>query len=195
MATPRRSGPPLHLRVSERRVTRTAKNGKVDVFAARFEGKRLNAPDDIVVRRTETFTSPTRHSAISRTRASWISTASFTSTPEANWTPSRDGRPAPPRSRALAQRPHAVRRRCGRAKHSRVRISGRQRHSLNERRLRREKSNGVPGGLRTDEKGNLYVAAKNVYVYSPRGELLKDIQLAQTPSNLRSATPIFPLST
>ncbi len=35
----------------ERRVTRTAKNGKVDVIAARFEGKRLNAPNDIVVRR------------------------------------------------------------------------------------------------------------------------------------------------
>src|SRR5579871_5448690 len=35
----------------ERRVTRTAKNGKVDVLAARFEGKRLNAPSGIVVRR------------------------------------------------------------------------------------------------------------------------------------------------
>ena len=35
----------------ERRVTRTAKNGKVDVLASRFEGKRLNAPNDIVVRR------------------------------------------------------------------------------------------------------------------------------------------------
>lgn len=35
----------------ERRVTRTAKNGKVEVIAARFEGKRLNAPNDVVVRR------------------------------------------------------------------------------------------------------------------------------------------------
>ena len=35
----------------ERRVTRTLKNGKVEVLAARFEGKRLNAPNDIVVRR------------------------------------------------------------------------------------------------------------------------------------------------
>ncbi len=34
-----------------RRVTRTGKNGKTDVLAARFEGKRLNAPSDIVVRR------------------------------------------------------------------------------------------------------------------------------------------------
>src|SRR5580692_4818292 len=35
----------------ERRVTRTDKKGKVEVLAARFEGKRLNAPNDIVVRR------------------------------------------------------------------------------------------------------------------------------------------------
>jgi len=35
----------------DRRITRTSKNGKVDVLAARYEGKRLNAPNDIVVRR------------------------------------------------------------------------------------------------------------------------------------------------
>src|SRR6185437_9243529 len=34
----------------ERLITRTAKNGKVDVIAAKFEGKRFNAPADIVVR-------------------------------------------------------------------------------------------------------------------------------------------------
>jgi gluconolactonase len=35
----------------QRRITRTLKNGKVEVLAARFEGKRFNAPNDIVVRR------------------------------------------------------------------------------------------------------------------------------------------------
>ena len=34
-----------------RRIVRTDKKGKVDVIAERFEGKRLNAPNDIVVRR------------------------------------------------------------------------------------------------------------------------------------------------
>ena len=43
---------------------------------------------------------------------------------------------------------------------------------------------GVPGGLRTDEKGNVYAAAEAVFVYSPKGEMLKEIQLAGTPSNL-----------
>src|SRR5687768_12212960 len=34
-----------------RRVTRTDKNGKIEVIAEKYLGKRLNAPNDIVVRR------------------------------------------------------------------------------------------------------------------------------------------------
>ena len=49
----------------------------------------------------------------------------------------------------------------------------------------------LPAGMRTDEKGNLYVAAKYLYVYSPRGELLKDIRLSETPSNLAFGDPDF----
>lgn len=43
-----------------RRVTRTEKNGKVIVLADSFEGKRLNAPNDIVVKSDDTiwFTDP-----------------------------------------------------------------------------------------------------------------------------------------
>jgi gluconolactonase len=43
-----------------RRVTRTEKNGEITVLADRFEGKRLNAPNDIVVKSDDTiwFTDP-----------------------------------------------------------------------------------------------------------------------------------------
>jgi gluconolactonase len=43
-----------------RRITRTEKNGKITVLADNFEGKRLNAPNDIVVRSDDTiwFTDP-----------------------------------------------------------------------------------------------------------------------------------------
>ena len=43
---------------------------------------------------------------------------------------------------------------------------------------------GVPDGIRTDEKGNLYVAAKFVYVYSDDAKLIGTIELGETPSNL-----------
>jgi gluconolactonase len=42
---------------------------------------------------------------------------------------------------------------------------------------------GIPDGIRTDEKGNLYVAAKGIAVYSPEGKLLTTIPVAETPSN------------
>jgi gluconolactonase len=43
-----------------RRVTRTEKNGQITVLADSFEGKRLNAPNDVVVRSDDTiwFTDP-----------------------------------------------------------------------------------------------------------------------------------------
>jgi gluconolactonase len=56
--------------------------------------------------------------------------------------------------------------------------------SASNERVFVDKLSGVPGGLRTDEKGNVYAAAKAVFVYSPKGEMLKQIQLAETPSNL-----------
>ena len=42
---------------------------------------------------------------------------------------------------------------------------------------------GVPDGIRTDEKGNIYVAAKAISVYSPDGKLLTTIPLPETPAN------------
>jgi gluconolactonase len=48
---------------------------------------------------------------------------------------------------------------------------------------------GVPDGIRTDEKGNLYVAAKGILVYSPEGKLLATIPLAETPSNCAFGDP------
>ncbi len=47
-----------------------------------------------------------------------------------------------------------------------------------------EKIAGVPDGLRTDEKGNLYVAAKNVFIYSPQGEYIRAVELGEAPTNL-----------
>jgi gluconolactonase len=47
-----------------------------------------------------------------------------------------------------------------------------------------EKIPGVPDGLRIDEKGNVFVAAKQVYVYNPQGEQVSAFALPETPTNL-----------
>jgi gluconolactonase len=46
-----RNGSLYSCEYKSRRVTRTDRNGKIEVFVERFEGKRFNAPNDIVVRR------------------------------------------------------------------------------------------------------------------------------------------------
>jgi gluconolactonase len=42
---------------------------------------------------------------------------------------------------------------------------------------------GVPGGISVDEKGNLYVAAKGIAVYSAEGHLVHVIEMKEQPSN------------
>jgi gluconolactonase len=42
---------------------------------------------------------------------------------------------------------------------------------------------GVPDGMKTDEKGNLYVTAKQVSVYSPEGKPIGTIAVPEVPAN------------
>ena len=50
---------------------------------------------------------------------------------------------------------------------------------------------GVPNGVRVDEKGNVYVAAKDVSVYTSEGKALIQIPVADGPSNLAFGDPDF----
>ena len=58
---PRPARPPRHLRASRRRVTRTEYDGTITVLADRYQGKRLNSPNDVMVKSDGTiwFTDPT----------------------------------------------------------------------------------------------------------------------------------------
>ena len=42
---------------------------------------------------------------------------------------------------------------------------------------------GVSGGISADEKGNLYVAAKGIAVYSPEGRLVHVMEMKELPSS------------
>ena len=54
--------------------------------------------------------------------------------------------------------------------------------AVSNERVAISKIAGVPDGICVDEKGNLYVAAKGLAVYSPEGKLLNTFELAETPS-------------
>jgi gluconolactonase len=163
-------------------VVRVDKKGKMDVVADRFEGKRLNAPNDVVVRRDGNiyFTDPAFGSQQDSQELDFFGI--FRVTPRgvveaiARWKTRPNGIALSENGRTLyvtdsdSQTIHAFDlANNGTATNDRVVVS---------------KIVGVPGGLRLDEDDNIFVAARHVFVYSPKGELIRTIEFGETPSNL-----------
>lgn len=170
----------------QRRVTRTSKNGKVEVLAARFEGKRLNAPNDITVRRDGHvfFTDPAFGNQQDTRELDFYGVFHLTPRGELDAIARLKTRPngiaLSPNGKTLyvtdsdARSIRAFDLDHGAAEHVVV-----------------DKIPGVPDGIRVDEKGNLWVAAKAVYDYSPQGKLLGEIDIPETPTNLAFGSADF----
>ncbi len=175
----------------QRRITRTLKNGKVEVLAARFEGKRLNAPNDIVVRRDGHvyFTDPAFGSQEDTRELDFYGVFHITPKGEldtvARWKTRPNGIAFSPNGKTLYVSDSDARN---------VRAYDLDGKGVaSKERVVVDKIPGIPDGLRTDENGNLYVAAKNVYVYAlPNNgpaKLLGEVPVGETPSNLAFGDP------
>jgi len=164
-----------------RRLTRTDRKGKVTAIIGRWNGVRLNAPNDVVVRRDGHiyFTDPAFGSQADARELDFYGVYHVTPKGEAEVIAKPQGRPngvalAPggkilyvANSDERNLRAYDLDRR-GRASNERVLVSG---------------IDGPPDGMAVDEHGNIYVAANQLPVYSPRGELLHTIKLPEKPSN------------
>jgi len=165
-----------------RRLVRTDRKGKTEVVAERFEGKKLNAPNDLVVRRDGNvyFTDPAFGEQQDSVELGFygvfrVDTKGVLSA-IARWKTRPNGIALSENGRTLfvsdsdSQTVHAFDLdKDGVASNDRVVIS---------------KIEGAPGGIRTDAAGNIYVAARDVFIYSPKGELLRTLRLGEQPSNL-----------
>ena len=165
-----------------RRVTRTDKKGKLEVLAAKYQGKRLNSPNDITVRHDGQvyFTDPAFGSANDARELDFYGIFHITPRGElslvARW---------PTRPNGIALSPDGGSLYVADSDLHLVRAYDVDQHgnASNERVLVSD-IKGVPGGLRTDEHGNLYVAAAAVSVYNPTGKQIGEIPTSETPSNL-----------
>jgi gluconolactonase len=165
-----------------RRVTRTDKKGKIEVVADKFEGKRLNAPNDITVRHDNNvyFTDPAFGSQMDTRELNFFGIYHISPKGELEVIAKPKGRPngitLAPGGKILyvvnsdEKKVYAYDLdKNGAASNERVAIAA---------------TEGVPDGIRTDEKGNIYVAAKGVLIYSPEGKLIRQVALSEKPSNL-----------
>jgi gluconolactonase len=164
-----------------RRVVRQDKKGKVEVLADKWQGKRLNAPNDIVVRKDGEvyFTDPAFGNQEDTRELDFFGVYHVSRKGELELVAKPRGRPngvaLSPNGRILYvanSDDHTVSAydldKNGAASNERVIIS---------------KIEGVPDGMRVDDRGNLYVAAKGLFVYSAEGKQLAYVQVPETPSN------------
>lgn len=165
-----------------RRVVRQKKDGSVEVMAETFEGKRLNAPNDIVVRKDGHvwFTDPAFGVQAETRELDFYGIYHISPKGELSLVAKPKGRPNGITLSANGKTLYVANsdERCVYA----YDVDGQGRAS-NEHVLLKDIP-GPPDGLKLDEKGNFYIAAGQLVVYSPQGKLLRDIEMPEKPSNL-----------
>lgn len=163
------------------RVVRTNLDGSETVAAGEYQGKRLNAPNDVAVRQDgQVYFSDPATTAVLEERALSFS-GLYHATPQGKVT-----------LIAKMPRPNGVAlTRDGRTLY----VSDSQERAIYAYDLDREGNashvrtvisnvEGVPDGLRVAANGNLYIACKGVAIYTPQGKLVKMIDFPETPANV-----------
>ncbi len=164
-----------------RRVVRTDKNGQIEVLADRWQGKRLNAPNDIAVRRDGHvwFTDPAFASEQDTRELDFYGVYHIEPSGKLEVVAKPRGRP-----NGVALSPDG----------KTLYVTNSDERNVRQYRLGRKGEasqetvlipyiDGVPDGIRTDSSGNLYVAARNLFIFSSKGQLLGMVPFDDAPSN------------
>jgi gluconolactonase len=164
-----------------RRVTRLDMNGKVETLAESWQGRKFNAPNDIVVRRDGHvyFTDPAFGSANDRRDLDFYGVWHISPKGDldtlAKWQTRPNGIAVSADGKVLFV--------CDSDRHAVVAFDlDRAGAAGNQRDVVRNVA-GVPGGVKTDVDGRFYVATRGVAVYSPQGKLQRTLMESENTSN------------
>jgi gluconolactonase len=165
-----------------RRVMRTDKKGAVEAIAEKWEGKRFNGPNDIVTGRNGNvwFTDPAFGEQADHRELDFYGVFHITAKGELKLVAKPVGRP-----NGIALSPNGRTLYVANSDERNIRAYDIDRNGeASNERIFAAGLGGVPGGLRVDEAGNLYVAGKGISIFSPQGKLLHVIETSIRASNL-----------
>jgi gluconolactonase len=164
-----------------RRVSRMNAQGGIESFTETFQSKRFNAPNDIVVRRDGQvyFTDPAFGSAADSRDLDYYGIYHVTPKGEVSLVAQWQTRP---NGIALS------------ADGKLLYVSDSDRHAVMAFDVGRDGETGnardlikgvagVPGGLKTDVEGRLYVAGRGISVYSAQGKLERTMLVGENATN------------
>ena len=172
-----------HCEGGSHRITKSDRKGTVTVVAESYQGKRFNAPNDIIVRKDGHlyFTDPAFGASQEAGRQlDFFGIYHVTPKGEVELVAKPKGRPngtaLSPNGKILYVDNSDERSVYaydldgkGAASNERVLISG---------------IKGVPDGMAVDEKGNLYVTADALEIYTPEGKSLHRVEFPEIPRNV-----------
>jgi sugar lactone lactonase YvrE len=172
-----------------RRVVRIDKKGVTQVLAERWDGKRLNAPNDIVVRKDGHiyFTDPAFGNQADTRELDFYGVYHITPKGQMSLIAKPAGRP---NGIALSANGHLLY--VANSDEHNVRAYDVDRNGeVSNERVAVSGIDGVPDGIRLDEKGNIYVAANGIAIYDSHGKLTLTHPVAETPANCTFGDPDF----
>jgi len=164
-----------------RRVTRTAKDGRIEVLAEQWEGKKLNAPDDLALSKSDHvyFTDPAFGEQQDHRELDFYGVYHLPPKGPLKLVAKPAGRP---NGIALSPNGRVLYVTNSDEKNLRAYDVDRNGDAAGERVLAR--LDGVPGGIRVSEKGDLYIAIpKGIAIYSAEGKPMHTIELHDRASN------------
>lgn len=168
-----------------RRVTRTEKDGSITILADNFQGKKLNSPNDIIVKSDGTiyFTDPPF--GIKLEQQEQPCQGVYCISPDGNLTLVADDFERP---NGLAFSPDETQLYLDDSSGHHLRVFDVQRDGklLNSRIFYDMKTNksGCPDGLKIDIQGNIYcTGGGGIWVFDPSGNHLGTIVTPETPAN------------
>lgn len=168
-----------------RRVTRTEKDGSITVLAERYQGKRLNSPNDVVVKSDGSiyFTDPPYGVAGKDRELDFQGVYRITAKGKLELLVKDFEMPnglcfSPDEKRLYVADSSSLR-------HIRVFDVAKNGALTNGRVFAKLAEGGAPDGMKVDAKGNLYSSGPGgVWVFDPSGKYLETIGCPEVPANL-----------